>query len=612
MNTLSSIFVLAAASILPSSLAYAQMGAAAHADIIVNGSRLDQTLREIGTSVSVITADDINRLGVSLAVEAIAAAPGVTINQNGGFGGAAAVRIRGAGSEQTLVLIDGVVVNDPSTPGGGYDFARLDVADIERIEILRGPQSTLWGTDAIGGVVSIITRPAQDGLHIVGFGEYGSYQTMRGGAALTGGNAMGDFRLAANATDAEGISKADSRFGNGERDGFDSVNLSARGGVNLPADARLDVTLLWSDANTAFDSFAFGAPGNVADGDDSSATRSFSATGALRLPLFDGQLENDLQLGYADIRRENFSAGQPSFDALGKRLNLRYQGTLKTSNWSMLAFGAEREESKADDNDTAINGLFGLAEIKPFKTLTLTGGLRIDDHQRFGSKTTARLAAALELTDALALRGSWGQGFKAPTIFQTTFFCCGATSPNADLAAETSEAFDLGFTLSSPDQRASLSVTYFDQDIRNLITFSFGIGSYENIARVNSNGVEVEAQLQVTDWMQFDLAYAWINAKEADGTRLDRQPRHSGDLRLTFDNGGPLSGALLVRHNGRETDSSGPVEAWTRVDATARYALTRHVELYARIENLLDTRYQQVLGYGTPGLSGLVGLRLKQ
>lgn len=231
--------------------------------IVVKGSRLDQVLTETGSSVSIITAEEIDRLGIDFAQDAIALAPGITVNSNGAFGGAASVRIRGAGSEQTLVLIDGVPVNDTTSPGGGFDFGRLDTENIDRIEILKGPQSTLWGTDAIGGVVSITTKVPQSGLGGTAFAEYGSYETYRGGVSVEGAGERADFRLAATGTSSDGISKADEDNGNSEEDPYEALTLSAKGGLNLGGGTRLSADILWTDADTEFDGFSSGAQGNV-------------------------------------------------------------------------------------------------------------------------------------------------------------------------------------------------------------------------------------------------------------------------------------------------------------------------------------------------------------
>lgn len=580
--------------------------------ITVIGSRLAQTETELGSSVGILTAADIERMGFAFTVDAVAAVPGVTINSNGAFGGSAGVRVRGASSEQTLVLIDGVPVNDPTSPGGGYNFARLDTENIERIEVLKGPQSTLWGTDAIGGVVSITTKSPEEELGGGVFSEFGSFNTFRGGASVEGANDVTDFRLAVVRTSSDGISKADEDNGNSEDDSYDALTLSGKGGLNLGDTTRLGFDILWTDAESEFDSFAGGAQGSVADGDELSQTEELSANVTLATSLLDGRLDNLVLLGYSDITRENFTDGTSSFEAEGERVLFRYQGTLTINASNTLAVGAERDRSTANDQDTSIDGFFALYEMKPRDNLTLTGGVRYDDHETYGAETTARVSAAWTPTDTLTLRGSWGEGFKAPTIFQTTFFCCGATAPNADLSPETSEAFDLGVSWLWNDGRGELGATLFSQDTQNQINFSFAVGGYENIAEVESTGVELVADYQFNDWLSLSANYAYIDAEDENGDPLARLPEHTGDVTLSFRGDGALSGALLLRYNGKEDNTNGStLNAWTRVDLTGRYRLTEKVELYARVENLFDEKYQQILGYGTPGLSGSLGVRLR-
>ena len=581
--------------------------------IIVQGSRLDQTEAEIGTSVSVITGEEIDKLGFDFALDAVAAAPGVTINQNGAFGGSASVRIRGASSGQTLVLIDGVPVGDPSATDGSFNFAYLDTENIDRIEVLKGPQSTLWGSDAIGGVVSITTKRPDAGFGGSAFGEYGSYNTFRGGASIGNANDMGDFRLAATGLTSDGISKADEANGNTEDDGYESSTVSARGGLNLPNRIRLDGTLLWNDSEMDYDSYAGGAQGSVGDGDERTQSESLSGNVSLRVPLFGDRFENLLMVGYSDITRENFTNGAQSYYAEGDRTQFRYQGTFTVDDRNKIAFGAEREETTANNQDSAIDGLFGLYEFKPVEKLTLTGGVRVDDHDKFGSETTGRVAAAYAATDNVILRASWGQGFKAPSIFQSTYICtfCGLTEPNADLKPETSEAFDIGVDWSSPDGRAQAGITYFDQDTENMIDFSYTAG-YDNIALVKSKGIELFGAYQFTNWLGVSANYAYIDAEDGSGNELSRLPEHSGDVTLSLDPEGPFSGTVLVRYNGDEANTDGTtLDGWTRVDLTGSYDLTDRVELFGRVENLFDEHYQQILGYGTPGLSGTVGLRLR-
>tara|TARA_R110002096_G_scaffold65006_1_gene158222 strand:+ start:2428 stop:4257 length:1830 start_codon:yes stop_codon:yes gene_type:complete len=577
-------------------------------NLVVHGVRLEQPETETGSSVYVLSADDIDALGVDYVLDAIATAPGVTVNQNGSQGGAASIRIRGAASAQTLVIIDGVVVNDPSAPSGGFDFARIDPANVERIEILKGPQSTLWGTDAMGGVVNIITKRPADGMSGSAFAQGGSFGSMRGGATFSGTGERYDFRLAAVRSTTDGISKADRANGNNEDDAYESNSVNASAGARL-GEARVQATLLWTDAIAEFDSFSFGAPGNVADGDEVSETKELAANLSLTLPLFDGKFSNLLLAGYSDIDRQSFSGGQPGFASDGNRMILRYQGTLSVGDANRVAFGAEREEIEAGSLDASINGLFALYEVRPTESLTLTAGIRNDDHEQYGNETTGRIAAAFNPHDQLTLRASWGEGFKAPTLFQTTYFCCGASTANADLQPETSSAFDVGFTVRSATGQSEIGLTYFDQKTRNLIDFSFPIGAYENIASATSSGIELNGDFRFNDRYGISFSYSYIDAKDGNGTALVRVPKRSGDLRLIINPDGRLTSNISLHYNGEEQDPNGVVGSWTRVDVAGRYAMTESVELYARIENLLDRQYQQVIGYGTPDLSGYLGAR---
>lgn len=578
-------------------------------ELIVSSLRLPATALEAGSSVAVITAADIAARGYTFALDAIASAAGVTTNQNGAYGGTGSVRIRGAASEQTLVLIDGMVVNDPTSPGGGYNFATLDVAEIERIELLRGSHSTLWGTDAIGGVISIITKTPAAGFGLSTFVEGGSHSTFRGGVSVSGANQRGDFRIGATVMDTAGISDADTNDGNREEDGYEAVTLGSRLGLNFANQSRLEATIRYTDADKEFDSF--GVATGVQDGDERTETEELAATLRYTSEAFDGRFLNDIQLGYADIDRDNFSNGAPSFSSSGERLLYRYQGTFDFTDTLRVAFGAERDDSEANGADTQIDGYFGLLEVSPLAGVTASIGGRVDDHEVYGSESTGRLALAYIPQEALALRASWGQGFKAPTIFQTTFFCCGAVAPNPALKPETSDGFDLGLEYYFPRQRGSVSLTYFDQDIEELITFSFAVGSYENIAVAQTRGVELVGRYVLSHAFELALDYAYIEAEDAAGERLVRIPRNSVDIALNWSPSAQISATLSARFNDEELDSFGTTADWWRVDASATYTVSDRLEFYGRLENLFDEDYQQVFGYGTPGFSVLAGVRFQ-
>ncbi|MFC7290428.1 TonB-dependent receptor plug domain-containing protein [Hirschia litorea] len=581
--------------------------------IIIESSRLNQTLTEIGSSVDVITSADIEELGFDFAIDAIANAPSVTVNQNGGFGGQASVRIRGASSGQTLVMIDGVPVGDVSTTDGSFNFARLGTESIERIEILKGAQSTLWGTDAIGGVISITTKTPDEGFGGDAYAEIGSFETVRGGAAVEYGSDKGDFRISYNAIDSAGISKADAANRNDEEDGFESQSLTAKGGFNFTSTTRLEAGLIYQDSTTEIDGYQFGAQGNVGDSNDQSDVEEISGHAKLSFSLFSDKLENDILVGYSNIDRENSNAGVTSFAAEGERWLGRYQGLFTINDANKLAFGLEHEEGTfdsgssfgSDDGEQTTDSIFAMYELQPVESLTLTAGVRVDDHDAYGTQTTGRVAAAYNPNDIVTLRASWGQGFKAPSLYQLY-----SQYGTPTLSPEESEGFDVGLDLRTPDNKGTFGVTYFDQEVTNQIDFSFATFTYDNIAKVNSSGVEVSGSYQLLNWLGVNANYAYIDAEDDAGEELVRIPEHSGDFTMSFTPEGPFSSAILVRYNGSEEDRNGKVDAWTRVDLSASYDVTSNVEVYTRIENLFDEEYQQILGYGTPGISGSFGLRL--
>ncbi|NRA31105.1 MAG: TonB-dependent receptor, partial [Parvularculaceae bacterium] len=327
----------------------------------------------------------------------------------------------------------------------------------------------------------------------------------------------------------------------------------------------------------------------------------------LRAPLLNGRLQNVVLVGYSDIDRQNLLNGAPSFGAEGERTILRYQGTVEVNSWNTIAFGAERDETSVDGEDITIDGFFALYELKPLSSLTLTGGLRLDDHETFGSETTGRLAAAYNPTETVTVRANWGQGFKAPTLFQLSGG--GFVAPNPDLQPETSEGYDVGAEWRRNDGTAFVGVTLFNQDIENLINFT--TEGYRNVRLAETSGIEAMAGYQLTSWFTIQGNYTFLDADDGNGNELPRLPEHTGEVRASLNPEGPLSGAVIVRYNGEEMNTDGTtLDGWTRVDVTARYAVNDSVELFGRVENLFDEDYQQILGYGTPGLSGSVGLRL--
>ena len=576
-------------------------------NITIRSTRIPAGAKDIGSSLYIISEDQIKARGFKDAIDAISSAPGVTSKQNGSFGGVGTIRIRGASSSQTLVLVDGVPVNDSSSPAGGYNFEYLNTSNIQSIEVLKGSQSTLWGSDAIGGVINIYTKQPES----TSFGasaEIGSFGLKRGSADINFAGSNSRFRVSTSKTSVDGISKADEKDGNSEDDGFESESYSMSVSIDLDS-LILKGSLSYMESQVEYDSYGFAT--GVQDGDERSNTDEFIGSISAFFDLFDDKLQNSIFISQSDINRDYYSNGSFSFGAEGKRELIRYQGNIEVNEFNKIAFGLESEESKVDADESTIDGSFLLYEFRPNSKITISTGIRNDDHEGFGSKTTRRISGTFKPSDNLIIRSSWGEGFKVPTIFQSTYFCCGATSANSSIRPETSTSYDFGFELFFNEMNSNFSITYFDQDINDQINFSFGVGGYENIDKVNSEGFEIALDYQISKLMSLYLNYSYIDSVDGNGSSLFYVAKDSGEAGLIYEPNNSFSGSIIARYNGSESSSYGKIDSWIRFDVNGSYKLSGTNELYFRIENLLDEEYQQIFGYGTPERSGIIGLRSK-
>ena len=574
-------------------------------EIIVKGARIDTSEDNFGSSIFILDSEEIRLRGIRSAIDAISSSPGVTTKKNGSFGGVGSVRIRGASSSQTLVLIDGIPVNDASSPGGGYNFEYLDTSNIDRIEVLRGSQSTLWGSDAIGGVVNIYTKSAEkNSINLLS--EIGSFGLRKINSELGIASNNSKFLFLVDDTSLDGISKADKKDGNIEKDGFETNSYSFKGDIDLN-NIQIKGLLSYIKSDVEYDSFGFVT--GVQDGDERSITEEFIGNLTIKFNLFDDKLVNTFSVNQSDISRDYFTNDNLTFGADGERKLYRYQGNIGFGGFNKIAFGLEKEESSVNADKLSIDSYFFLYQFQPIKDLVISAGIRNDDNKGFNSKTTRKISAAYRVFENLSIKTSWGEGFKVPTIFQTTFFCCGAESANTNIRPEESTSYDLGFDFSLKD-KFSFSLVYFKKDINDQINFSFGLGGYENIDFVESDGFEVSANSEITEEINLYLNYSYIDSIDGRGQRLINIPKDSGELALTYNSSFNLSGSLTIKYNGSEISTYGNLDSWSRADINLFYKLNNFSEVYFRVENLLDKNYQQVFGYGTPDRSGLIGVKV--
>ncbi len=587
----------------------------AHADdieeIVVTASRYEQPISNVGSSITAISSDDLIKSQNNFVQDILQSVSGVSFNQNGSFGGVSSIRIRGASSSQTTILIDGIKINDVSSVGGGFDFANLDAGGIERIEILRGPQSILYGTSAMGGVINIITKSASSDLSGTAHTEGGSFGTIRGGGSLRGGSDLINFNLSLNAISVDGISKADENDGNIEVDGY--KNFTAQGKVKIKLSDIISMAILsrFSDSKNDFDGFG------PKDADKSGTIKEFMIAGRLHADLFDGRLQNTLSLEHSSTKRRNETKNIQTYKTKGSRLNIDYFGHFKLEGDFGLSFGVQHERTKVESlskESFNINSIFSEASYQGIEALTLTAGVRYDHHNEYGSTVTPRLTASYMLANTgTRLFANWGEGFKAPSIFQLTYICgfCGLTKPNPDLKAEESNGWEFGIEQSLFEQSVKVTATYFQQNFKNLIGFSFTAG-YDNIDKVQTKGIELIVEADISDSIVLNANYTYTNAKDliAD-ERLDQVPANAAFAQISWAASDLLFIAASLTYNGKEEPKgySLGVDGWVRADMRISYEVRDNITIFARIDNVFNKEYQQIKGYGTPDRSYFAGVR---
>lgn len=604
------------------------------ADILVS-ARVPVTAAASGASVSVLTGADLARLQSPLLADVLRLQPGVTISSNGGPGAFTAVRLRGAEGEQTTLVIDGVKVADTASPGGGADFANLQSGAVGRVEVLRGPQSLAWGSQAIGGVVAVETLAPGEAPSLAARLEAGSRNSFL--ARADGGARLGPVALSggANWQRTDGISAASETRGNVERDDFESWGGALRADVALGGGFVADLRGRFQQSDTGIDGFP---PPNftLADTDERQWTRELSRVLGLGWRGADGGARIGWQA--SDIDRRSYAPGQgDSFVSEGRLERLDFRGDWRLSDWLTLAGGAEREVSRIRTEDAftpqpftaraTLEGLWGQALLRPVAGLNVAMGLRHDEHSRFGGATTWAASGAWQAAAPLKLRASYGEGFKAPTLFQLF-----SDFGNPGLQPETAAGWDAGADLAILDGAVRASATWFSRVTRNQIDFvsCFGstdpictgrpFGTYDNVGRTRAKGGELQLGATPVEGLDVGVQATLLDARNAtagsanDGNRLARRPGET--LALVADYAAPAGWSLgatvaLVSDSFDDAANRRRIEGHVTADLRASVALSRRLELYGRVSNLFDEVYETASFYGQPGRQAFVGLRAR-
>jgi vitamin B12 transporter len=626
--------------------------------VTVTANRTPTALQRTGSAITVVRREEIERSNPTSILDVLRGQPGVFLTEAGGPGATSDIRLRGANPNQTLVLIDGVRVNDPAQTSGEFDGALIAPALIERIEILRGPQSALYGSDAIGGVVNIITKRGAGkptwSLAIEG-GSYGKISTTLSGAGVIG---PWSFAVSGIAQKSDGFSRYGHRIGRLagannilgirggglEPDGFQRFGGYGRLGYDPGTGFRAELAILNIDTRSDQDAgsgLAVPTATTFPDTPNVGRRRLSQISGRFELDALDGMLTHMLQLSatrtdrsfdavtlgrVAGVLRET---RRDTTDFVGDRLAAEYQATLRLKEFGTLIAGARLEQERAESFRSDIlptprervrtltasqstGSLFGLWQLPLGERLMLSFGGRYDKVSEADGVATWRATAAYRIREIdTTLRASAGTGAKAPTLFQR-FSPIGTP----DLLTERSIGVDAGIDQGFFDGRVRVSATVFANRLRNLIVFvnstpclaQIGTRCYENVDRATTSGVEASLRVEIVPGvLSATGSYTYLHAKDrSTGLTLQRRPQHAGRAALVISPTPEWTIEPSVTFASERYSQSGErqrLAPYGRVDVLTTYKVTENIKAHARVENLTNARYQDVYNFGTAGRS---------
>lgn len=584
--------------------------------ITVTATGLATNVANTGQSVTVIGAEEIASVQGADIARVLTRAPAVTLIRNGPLGSFTGVSVRGAASEQLLVLIDGVRVADQASPSGGFDFGTLLATNVATLDLLRGANSTIWGADALGGVLDVSTRGRAG---IAASLEYGARDTL---TAAASGAVEGDgyfIGLTGSALRTDGFSAAASGT---EPDGLRQFGLGGSAFVDVTPTLEAFVTARYAESDLEIDGFP--APlFALADTLETQHTRQYS--GAFGLNYYGQDLTLRASYGISDTERDNVDpVFGPTFASDGHTDSLQLRGEYRAIGGLTLAFGGEHQwsnyETSFDERaDVTITGGY-LQAGWVLGGLAAHAGARVDDHKLFGSELSFGGDVSYGFGGGWRAKASVGEGFKAPTLFQLF-----SDFGNEALRPERSVSYDLGVELGRRGTGTHFALTGFRRDSEDLIGFASCFGStaplcatrpfgyYENVARARAQGIEVEGGAQVTEDFRIAGHYALIDTEDrGTGRDLARRPRHAATLFADYVAPFGLTLGADLRIVGESFDNAGNtvrLDGYEIVDLRAAFEVLDGIELFGRVENVFDADYQTAAGYGSAGRGAFVGLR---
>jgi vitamin B12 transporter len=587
---------------------------------VVTASRIEEPLEEVANSITVLRAKELKQRGITTIIEALKEVEGVQLRQTGSFGGPTSIFIRGGNYGQATIMIDNVPLYDAMGVYRG-DFGaflpHLSIEQIERIEIVRGPQSVLYGSSAMTGVINIITKKGKGKPSISVFSEGGSYSSFREGLELSGGDKGFNYVLNYLRFDTNGISKATSYQ---ERDSYHLDNLFLKIEGKVKEKITMGGTITYNDADTELDYyFDPNTSKYIIDAPDYRQKSKLLGTKTYFNHKIFPFWQQKVLFSYTKTDRDYKKDGRRKDYYDGKLYYTSWQHELKFKPITLIAgfdyqkeVGASKEFKKKRQDEKA----WFLETIFKKQGLYLSAGMRYNRHQTAGDRLTYKVAAAYHLFPSTKLHSSFGTGFRAPTIYQLF----DPTYGNKALKPEKNQGYDFGITQSFLNKKIEADITYFFNWFEDLISFyaqtqELILGRYQNITTAHTEGIEFSLNITPVSWFKILTNYSWLDAKDTTtNTYLPRMSKHKGSVTLAFFKKDKATLSLTGTYFGKHFDSEynkNHLGGYFSLNLASRYQISSHLIISLRFQNLLDRQYEEIKGYSGYPFMAFLGAKIK-
>ena len=593
-----------------STIAFAQEEVETLPEIVVTATRVEESPQDVTQDITVITKDDIEKKGVEFITDALESYTDIGIVQNGGVGKNATLFLRGGSPNQTVMMIDGVKVKSPTT--GSLDLAGIIIDDIERIEVIKGPQSTLYGSEAMAGVINIITKKGRGKPKLTVSAEGGSFSTYKTTASISGAKDVWDYRVTASYFDTGGISAAK---GGTEADGYTNKSISTKIGL-MPSDKLgVELNLRYFEDISELDSYSWGVGmvddlNYVQDGKHYliSAKGMFSILDSYEQTLTLSSIGDNLKFEDPDT-----SSNRTSIDTTMQTADWQHNLYISDTTWTGgIEYRKEAGEIKDNFNKEVDNKAFYLnGKVKLFDdSFILNAGLRNDEHKTAGIKTTYRIGGLYDFKPyGLKLKGNYGTGFRAPSLNELYYPFFG----NTNLKPEKSESYDIGFEKDLYGDRLLLNAAYFNQQYQDLIEYDFATFTAQNIGKAEIKGIELGLAAAITEDVNLKASHTNMDTVDKDSNKpLTRRPTNKFNSSIEYKGRKFIAiGEYAFVSERYDSAVDRNLSQYSLVNLKGRYFISDSITLFARVDNLFNENYEEAGNYGVPGVSAFGGIKVE-